>query len=123
MIDKTVMFDHLVQDLDPNKITLLPGRILIQQDLPDEKLGSLFLPQRDAREDHPANTGTVLAIGHGEFEYVDESTPGKKKLRLHPGFNPDEIGVGDKVIFRLLLSDLNRGRIFTDVRRVDGVIE
>lgn len=115
-------FDHLVQSLDPSTISLLPGRVIIDQDPLPDKEGSIFLPQRDDQPNHPANTGTVVAVGYGEFYYDDEST-GKKKQRLHPGFTPEELGVGDRVVYRLLLSDLNRKRVFTDVRRIDGVIK
>lgn len=122
MIDKTTQFDYLVESLDPTTIHLLPGKVIIDQDPPESQIGSLFLPQRDHTEQHPANTGTVAAIGHGEFFY-DEESNGKRKRKLHPGLAPDELRVGDRVVFRLLALDLNRKRIFTDVRRIDGVLE
>jgi hypothetical protein len=115
-------FDRMIQDIDPRTLKLLPGKVLIDQDPLPDKEGSLFLPQRDDQPNHPANTGTVVALGYGEFFYDDESS-GKKKQKLHSGFRPDELGVGDRVVYRLLMSDLNRKRVFTDIRRIDGVIE
>lgn len=115
-------FDRLVNSLNIGTIRLLPGKVIIDQDPLPDKEGSLFLPQRDDKADHPANTGTVLAIGHGSFEYDDEST-GKKRRVNHSGLSSDDVKVGDRVIYRLLLSDLNRKRVFTDIRRIDGVIE
>lgn len=115
-------FDHLLESLNPASISLLPGKVLIEQDpMPDQE-GSLFLPQRDAQPDHPANTGKVIAIGHGGFDYDDESA-GKKVRVRHCGLGVDDVKVGDRVIYRLLMSDLNKRRVFTDIRRIDGVIE
>ena len=108
-------FDALVQSLDLSTIRLRPGQVIIDQDPLPAKDGSLFLPQRNAQPDHPASTGTVLAIGTGPFKYVDGS---KTKT-----YWPPDIKVGDRVVYRLLLSDLNRKRVFTDVRRIDAVIE
>jgi len=116
--------DNFAQTWDPSTtpLHLLPGKVLIEQDPLEGKIGSLFLPQRGDRPDHPAHTGVVLAIGHGEFFY-DDASSGKKKRKLHPGATQAEIVVGDRVIFRLLALDLNRKRVFTDIRRIDGVIE
>lgn len=110
-------FDALVQSLDLSTIRLRPGQVIIDQDPLPIKEGSLFLPQRDAQPDHPANTGKILAIGEGALKYRDELT-GRMKT-----YWPQDIKVGDRVVYRLLMSDLNRGRIFTDVRRIDAVIE
>lgn len=115
-------FDHLINSLNLGQIRLLPGKVIIDQDPLPEKEGSLFLPQRDDKADHPANTGTILAIGHGSFEFDDEST-GRKRRVMHSGLDVGDVKVGDRVIYRLLLSDLNRKRVFTDIRRIDGVIE
>jgi len=121
-VSNFIQFDYFLQSLDLSTIRLRPGVVIIDQDPLPGKDGSLFLPQTTDRPDHPSNTGTVLAIGHGEFFYDDEST-GKNKQRLHSGLNHDEVGVGDRVIYRLLMTDLNRKRVVTDIRRIDGVIE
>ena len=116
-------FDRYLQTLDPSTIRLPAGRILIDQDpLPTKTHSGLYLPQRDDQPDHPANTGTVLAIGHGSFQYDDDST-GKRRRVTHTGLQPDDLNVGDRVVYRLLMSDLNQRRVMTDIRRVDAVIE
>jgi hypothetical protein len=115
-------FDRYLQTLDPSTIRLPAGRVMIAQDPLPEKEGSILLPQRDAQPDHPANTGTVLAIGHGSFQYDDEST-GRRRRVTHTGLGPDDVQVGDRVVYRLLMSDLNQGVVMTDIRRVDAVIE
>jgi hypothetical protein len=115
-------FEHLLQSLDLSTIRLLPGRVIIAQDPLPDKEGSLYLPQRTDQPDHPANTGTILAIGHGPFKYIDEST-GTKKSSTHPGLTTEDAKAGDRVIYRLLMSDLNQGRVFADIRRIDAVIE
>lgn len=114
--------DRYLQTIDPATIRLLPGRILIDQDPPPTMHGSLHLPQADAQPDHPANTGTVLAIGYGSFTYTDESR-GRKRLATHSGLSLEDVKVGDRVVYRLLMSDLNRKWVVTDIRRVDAVIE
>ena len=40
-----------------------------------------------------------------------------------PGLTPDDVKRGDRVAFRLVMSDLGKKRVIGDVRRVDAVIE
>lgn len=56
----------------------------------------------------------VLKVGYGAF-YED----GVK----YPGVTEDDFAIGDTVIFRPLLLELNAPFILTDVRRVDARIE
>lgn len=47
---------------DVERITLLGARLLIRPDAPDEKIGSIFIPDSSKK---PAGTGIVVAMGPG----------------------------------------------------------
>lgn len=78
--------------------------------------GALILPEscRDHSITDTHQRGKVLKVGYGEF--WDEG-------KLYPGVTESDIQVGDWVIFRPLLMELNASIILTDVRRIDARIE
>lgn len=115
--------NHL-DHIDPSTIHLLKGRALIAIDPPAEMVGSLHVPgtaqTRNADTDSVALTGTILAIGYGDFLHTDEGT---KKLKLRRGIQPGDVLIGDKVRFRATLDDLDQSRAIVNVLRIDAVLE
>ena len=113
--------DVLVQDLNPDTVKLLPGKVLIEQDPIPEKIGSLFVPgtaRNQSETSHIAHTGTILAVGYGVLQWKDDV-----KGRCQLSICSEDYRKGDRVVYRLLMSDLNHPRIFTDVRRIDAVLD
>lgn len=102
-----------------NPVKPLPGRIAIRVDKPPAMIGSLHVPEsaRTQTERDLCLTGTVLAIGHGPFY------EGSPKYKRYQGLLAEDVQVGDRVIFKALLKDLNRDCLLTVVTRVEGVIE
>jgi hypothetical protein len=103
------------------------GKIVLDIDPLPEKIGSLFTPETSRNLNDPmrniSHTGVVVAVGYGPFGHDTESPGSKKRYKRWPGLTPEDVRVGDRVVFRLVMSDLGKQRVITDVRRVDGVIE
>lgn len=99
------------------------GRIVLDLDPLPDRIGSLIIPDSARALDNPvrdiSHTGVVVAVGYGPFggEHVN------KRWRRFPGLTPDDVKPGDRVAFRLVMSDLGKKRVIGDVRRVDAVIE
>lgn len=99
------------------------GRIVLDLDPLPDRIGSLIIPDSARALDNPvrdiSHTGVVVAVGYGPFggEHVN------KRWRRFPGLTPDDVKRGDRVAFRLVMSDLGKKRVIGDVRRVDAVIE
>lgn len=101
------------------------GRIVLDLDPLPDRIGSLIIPDSARALDNPmrdiSHTGVVVAVGYGPFG--GELSENKKKWRRFPGLTPDDVKRGDRVAFRLVMSDLGKKRVIGDVRRVDAVIE
>lgn len=101
------------------------GRIVLDLDPLPDRIGSLIIPDSARALDNPvrdiSHTGVVVAVGYGPFG--GELSENKKKWRRFPGLTPDDVKPGDRVAFRLVMSDLGKKRVIGDVRRVDAVIE
>lgn len=76
--------------------------ILVKVDPPEEKRGSIYLPQGNLEERLGNTTGTVLAVGDGT------PTPEKVFRKTGRKYNPIDLQVGAKVMFRGFLQDANR---------------
>jgi len=76
--------------------------VLIKVDPPDEKRGSLYLPQGNLEERLGNATGTVLAVGDG--------IPVADKVFRKTGrrYDPIDLKAGAKVMFRGFLQEANR---------------
>jgi hypothetical protein len=102
------------------------GRIVLDIDPLPERIGSLFVPESSRTLNDPirdvSHTARVVAVGYGPFGQDTESATGRKRFKRWPGLQPADVAPGDRVIFRLLMSDLNQRRVIADVRRVDAVI-
>jgi len=108
--------------IDFASVRIRPGKIVLDIDPLPDRCGSLHIPDT-AREQKPtdiSHTARIVAIGYGPFREYDTE---KKKWLPYPGLLAQDTRPGDQVVFRMLMSDLNQGRIFTDVRRIDAVIE
>jgi hypothetical protein len=110
-----------LSSIDPSTIRLLPGKVMLDIDPLPDHIGSLFIPDsaRVQKVTDISHTGVVVAIGYGEFYYKDENKR-LQRVIVSPETHPH---VGNRVVFRLLMSDLNEKRITTDVRRIDAVVE
>jgi hypothetical protein len=102
------------------------GRIVLDIDPLPERIGSLFVPESSRDLNDPirdvSHTARVVAVGYGPFGEDDNLGKVKKRFRRWPGLTPTDVAPGDRVIFRLLMSDLNQRRVIADVRRVDAVV-
>ena len=102
------------------------GRIVLDIDPLPERIGSLFVPESSRDLNDPirdvSHTARVVAVGYGPFGEDDNLGKTKKRFRRWPGLQPADVAPGDRVIFRLLMSDLNQKRVIADVRRVDAVV-
>jgi hypothetical protein len=105
------------------------GKIVLDLDPIPERIGSLFLPDSARTLNDPmkniSHTAIVVAVGYGSF-YGESDSPSKRHNHQHqqyPGLTPDDVQPGDRVVFRLVMSDLAKRRVIADVRRVDAVIE
>lgn len=109
----------MLQDIDPVTIRPMPGKVLLKPDpLPTTTSGGILIPDmaRVMSVKNPAHTAIVLAVGALDFNYTEE---GKQKR-----YNADPLIVpGARVVYRLLLNELNEPVILADLRRVDAVIE
>jgi co-chaperonin GroES (HSP10) len=71
-LDRTSIYDspsQLLDHLDPSQIRPIHDRVLIRDIHDDDKIGSIFLPERDdhwsGTKDH-ARLGVVVAVGLGD---------------------------------------------------------
>ena len=94
----------------------LAGRVLLEIEAPDAKIGSLHVPETAQRktERDALQTAKVLAIGYGRF---------KDGAEWLPGIAEGDVIVGDRVAFLALAQDLNRSVIMTAVTRIAAVLE
>lgn len=106
--------------IDFTTAQVLPGNIVIDLDPLPEQIGSLFVPDtaRVQRVTDISHTGIIVAVGYGEFWRTEDG-----KTKHYCGLTERDFRVGDRVVFRMLMSDLNQKRIITDVRRIDAVVE
>jgi co-chaperonin GroES (HSP10) len=88
--------------MDITKVKPKGPWILVKVDPPEEKRGSLFLPQGNLEERLGSSTGTVLAVGDGTF------TPEKVFKKTGRKYNPIDLEVGARVMFRGFLQEANR---------------
>ena len=85
--------------------------ILVKVDPPEEKRGSLYLPQGNLEERLGNATGTVVALGDG--------VPTTSRVFRKTGrkYDPIDLTVGAKVLFRGFLQEANRPGGFLDRER------
>lgn len=107
--------------IDPTTIRPMPGVAIVELDPLPERIGSLFVPDiaRATEVTDTSHTGIVLAVGYGRFGALDA----KKRMKAYPGVTEEDFGVGDRVVFRLLMYEMNQKRALVDVNRIDAVIE
>lgn len=86
----------------------VPGKCVIRFDRTPSMIGSIIVP--DTVNSMSFNIDNQLSSWTGTVLHM---TPGKKG---------EDFRVGDRVVFRLLLSDLERPVILTDNNRVDAVV-
>ena len=107
-------------ELDSRQISArpLPGRILLELDAPLTMAGLIHIPesaQARKTDRDQAIPATVIAIGYDSFH---ETVNGK--LKRIPGITEGDVKLGDRVLYRPLVSDLNRKWILTSVARVEA---
>lgn len=116
-LDLTHIYQHAVSPLlERSHATPLPGRIILEIEPKLDRIGNIHVPD-SARDQITSDThlfAKVLAIGYGPY-YDDK--------KLHGGLLPEDVAVGDRVVFRALMQDLNCKVILTGVSRVDAVVE
>jgi hypothetical protein len=100
----------------------LPGRVLLEIEPPLATYHSIIIPETSRLHRAPDSitlTARVLAIGYGGF--YENISPRKWKHR--PGVFPSDVLLGNRVVFKALLSDLDCKVILTSVTRIEAVIE
>ena len=88
--------------MDVTKLKPRGPWILVKVDPPEEKSGSLFLPQGNFEQRVGSATGTVLAIGEGA------PTTDRVFRKTGRRYDPVDLAVGAKIIFRGFLQEANR---------------
>lgn len=93
----------------------LPGRILLELERPEEKSGSIVIPEkaRDQKPDQTTVFAKVLAVGYGRFY---------EGGKFNCGVNEKDLAPGDRVAYRSLMQDMGCRVILTSVTRVDAVV-
>ena len=100
------------------KIRAAQNKTLVKLDPPDDKIGSILLPE-NMRKDSGYLTGTIVSIG-----------PGDRNDKSPTGFDEPIFKVGQKIVFDRHYSDninqLNMNgdkHIFIDSYDIQGMIE
>jgi co-chaperonin GroES (HSP10) len=88
--------------MEMNKLKPKGPWILVKVDPPEEMRGSLYLPQGNLEDRMGSATGTVLALGDG--------TPTKPAVAHRTGrkYDPFDLSIGARVMFRGFLQEANR---------------
>lgn len=76
--------------------------LLVKVDPPEEKRGSIYLPQGNLEDRLGNATGTVLAVGDGEL------TSDKIFRRTGRKYDAIDLSVGARIMFRGFLQEANR---------------
>lgn len=88
--------------MDISKLRPKGPWIIVKVDPPEEKRGSLYLPQGNAEERFGNSTGTVLAVGDGT------PTPEKVFRKTGRKYDPIDLKPGARIMFRGFLQEANR---------------
>lgn len=115
---RTTMTIEQQEDAKYRNLMPLPGKCVLRPDPAPDVVGSIIVPAmaQGRTVTDVALPCTVVSVGYGRFR---DST----RRRPWPGVTPEDFGIGDRVLVRMTLENLNRRYIVSDVRRVDGVLE